>query len=59
MAIDRDALVTLWNPAAERTFGWTREEAIGSFNPVVSAAEREEFLRLHARALQGESWRDR
>jgi PAS domain S-box-containing protein len=26
---DRDACVTAWNPAAERIFGWSRDEAIG------------------------------
>jgi PAS domain S-box-containing protein len=29
VTIDRDANVTSWNPAAERLFGYTREEAIG------------------------------
>jgi PAS domain S-box-containing protein len=27
--VDRDAVVTMWNPAAERLFGYTAEEAIG------------------------------
>ena len=27
--MDTDGLITAWNPAAEATFGWTREEAIG------------------------------
>ena len=26
---DPGFLVTAWNPAAERLFGWTREEALG------------------------------
>ncbi|AWN23962.1 hypothetical protein DKM44_12595 [Deinococcus irradiatisoli] len=29
VAIDQDNVVVEWNPAAERTFGWTREEALG------------------------------
>ena len=29
VAMDTDGLITAWNPAAESTFGWTREEAIG------------------------------
>ncbi len=29
VAMDRDGLITAWNPAAEATFGWTRDEAIG------------------------------
>lgn len=28
-AVDRDGRVTAWNSAAERVFGWTREEAVG------------------------------
>jgi PAS domain S-box-containing protein len=29
VACDPAFIVTTWNPAAERLFGWTREEAIG------------------------------
>ena len=29
LATDRDNLVTYWNPAAERLFGWSRDEALG------------------------------
>jgi len=29
MTVDRDGLVTSWNPAAERLLGYSREEAIG------------------------------
>ena len=29
VAMDADGLITAWNPAAESTFGWTRDEAIG------------------------------
>ncbi len=28
VAIDQDNVVVEWNPAAERTFGWTRDEAL-------------------------------
>ncbi|WIM98384.1 PAS domain S-box protein [Actinoplanes oblitus] len=29
VSIDADGLVTEWNPAAERLFGWARDEALG------------------------------
>jgi PAS domain S-box-containing protein len=29
ISIDEDGLITAWNPQSERTFGWSREEAIG------------------------------
>ncbi len=37
--LDADGLVRVWNPAAERTFGWTSEEVLGRPNPVVDVAE--------------------
>jgi PAS domain S-box-containing protein len=29
IVIDSDGIITNWNPQAEKTFGWTREEALG------------------------------
>ena len=29
ITLDRDGHITTWNAAAERLFGWTKEEAIG------------------------------
>ena len=29
LVMDHEGIVREWNPAAERTFGWTREEAVG------------------------------
>jgi len=29
VSMDADGLITYWNPEAERTFGWSRDEAIG------------------------------
>ncbi|MBW4678548.1 MAG: PAS domain S-box protein [Microcoleus vaginatus WJT46-NPBG5] len=39
-----DGVVTLWNPAAERIFGWSEQEALGGFVPSVPKDKREEFL---------------
>ena len=36
IALDRDGNVRLWNPAAERLFGWTREEVMGRRFPPAS-----------------------
>lgn len=40
IAMDERAMVTLWNPAAERIFGWKKEEVLGRPYPIVS----EDFL---------------
>lgn len=38
-----DGTVKMWNPAAERIFGWNESEAVGQFVPCVPADKREEF----------------
>jgi two-component system cell cycle sensor histidine kinase/response regulator CckA len=49
-----DGVVTMWNPAAERIFGWSENEALGTRLPFVPAEKQEEFLALRRRALGGE-----
>jgi len=56
VAFDPEGVVTLWSPAAERTFGWSAEEALGRDLPFVPADRQEEFRTLRQRALQGESF---
>ncbi len=43
------------NPAGERTFGWSREEARGLLVPSIPPEAPEESLELMARVLQGEA----
>ncbi|MBM3121092.1 MAG: GAF domain-containing protein [Chloroflexi bacterium] len=48
MVLDRDGRVALWNPAAERTFGWAAEEAIGRpplFIPAEVWSEYDAYVR--------------
>ncbi|MFS2293974.1 MAG: PAS domain-containing protein, partial [Actinomadura sp.] len=35
VAVDQRHRVTVWNPAAERMFGWTAEEMVGRVPPIV------------------------
>ncbi len=51
---DRDGLVNFWNPAAERTFGFSAADAIGGQPPFVPADKLEESLALRRRVLAGE-----
>ncbi len=53
VALDRRGSVLTWNRVAERMFGWSEEEAIGSATPIAgdSRAERD----AHERALGGET----
>ncbi|HEY9876602.1 MAG TPA: PAS domain S-box protein, partial [Candidatus Obscuribacterales bacterium] len=39
-----DGKVKLWNPSAERIFGWSAQEAVGKFIPSVPKDKRDEFL---------------
>src|SRR5688572_10114956 len=52
MAMDAEGVVRFWNPRAERTFGWAREEAIGTslLSLIVDAADRERLRLDLARA---------
>ena len=39
-----DGTVKMWNPAAERIFGWRQSEAVGQLVPSVPPDKREEFM---------------
>lgn len=47
---------SLWNSAAERMFGWKREEVIGRRLPIVPESREQEFQSLHERLMSGESF---
>ena len=46
IALDPEGRVTIWNLAAERMFGWSEEDAVGGFNPIVPEDKRDEFRAL-------------
>ncbi|HSM00095.1 MAG TPA: PAS domain S-box protein [Candidatus Limnocylindria bacterium] len=52
MALDRGGYVTLWNPASEKMFGWTKEESIGRLNPIVPEEKIAEFRGLREQVLR-------
>jgi len=54
LALDRKGDITLWNPAAERVFGWSEREVLGHPVPFVQPDKESEFRRLMARVLEGE-----
>ena len=49
-----DGSVQLWNPAAERMFGWTEDEVLGRPLPAVPTERWEEFRRNLQSILTGE-----
>ncbi|HEX8431122.1 MAG TPA: PAS domain S-box protein, partial [Longimicrobium sp.] len=53
IAVNLRREVTLWNPAAERTFGWTRAEVLGGPNPIIPAGEMSTYERL---MTEGTDW---
>ncbi len=56
VAYDPEGIVTCWNPSAERTFGWSGEEAVGMRLPYVPAEEQADFEGLMRKALCGEAF---
>ncbi len=54
ISLDDAGLVRMWNPAAERLFGWTAEEVLGGPLPFVPPEERENLKSIVARASRGE-----
>jgi len=51
---DRSWNVTLWNPAAERIFGWSEKESLGHPFSFVPEEMQRAFTELRAAVLQGE-----
>lgn len=52
--MDPECRIQLWNPAAERMFGWKAEEVVGIFNPIVAEDKQAEFIELHKKVMKGE-----
>lgn len=52
--LDREGNVRLWSPAAERMFGWRKEEILGRPLPTIPSDRREEHRALRERAFNGE-----
>ena len=46
VTMDRGGIVTGWNPAAERLYGYTAAEAVGGLPPIIPPEGRESFRRL-------------
>lgn len=57
--LDLEERVQLWNPAAERIFGWRAEEVIGGRNPMVPPDRWDEADALMRLILRGESVTER
>jgi PAS domain S-box-containing protein len=53
-AIDLDGRTTVWNPAAERAFGWTAREALGEQLPVIPPEDVDVYEERRARVYGGE-----
>jgi PAS domain S-box-containing protein/putative nucleotidyltransferase with HDIG domain len=53
-AVDREAVILSWNPAAERLFGWDEQDVLGKTNPIIPEGCGEEFRLLRERAVAGE-----
>ncbi len=59
VAIDPQARVQLWNPAAERLFGWSAAEVMGQPLPNLPAENREDYeaeLRLMTTSPERRHW---
>ena len=55
IANDRSARVRIWNPAAERMFGWSEREVVGRPYPLIPPEKQEEWRMILKRRLRGES----
>ncbi|HUO87214.1 MAG TPA: EAL domain-containing protein [Thermoanaerobaculia bacterium] len=53
VAVDLEGIVRLWNPEAERLFGWTADEVIGEFLPILPEGSEEQFRRHLADTAAG------
>jgi PAS domain S-box-containing protein len=59
IVFDTAGALTLWNPAAERVFGWRAEEVLGKRIPFVPAEKAAEHRSMRAQDLSGRGFTDR
>jgi len=53
--LDLAGKIKIWNPAAERMFGWKESEVINCPNPIIPQDKQEIYTALFHRVLQGET----
>ncbi|MEM8720417.1 MAG: PAS domain S-box protein [Cyanobacteria bacterium P01_G01_bin.39] len=51
--LDLEEQVKIWNPAAERIFGWKEAEISGQPNPVINTSEVHQYHEIRQKILQG------
>jgi PAS domain S-box-containing protein len=54
--VDLEGHIQLWNPSAERMFGWADAEVFGQPNPIVPADRRDEYRQLSELVFRGNSF---
>ena len=55
VARGRDGRVRMWNPSAERMFGWKEAEVLGTYPPIVPEHLRDEAEDMRLKAEAGET----
>ncbi len=52
--LDVGGNVLIWNPAAERIFGWNAQEIMGHLNPIVPVDKQNEYSDWSDKVIQGD-----
>jgi len=55
IAADMRGICTMWNPAAEKLFGWKEQEVVGEPIPIIPRDEAEAAALLHRWLMSGET----
>jgi PAS domain S-box-containing protein len=55
ISLDNEGRITMWNPAAERIFGWQSCEVQGGYLPIIPGEKRQEFEASRDAELRGET----
>jgi PAS domain S-box-containing protein len=56
IAINKQQKVIIWNPAAERLLGWSKQEVLGSRIPIIPREEEETFQLRASAKLSGQTF---
>ncbi|MFA5808354.1 MAG: PAS domain S-box protein, partial [bacterium] len=59
VTFDKDGNIGMWNPAAERMFGWRAEEVMGRPHPIVPEDKQDEFREFRESAPGGRTFTGR